>query len=91
VTMPAGGTMARLRISLAVSAVSTSINVQGREHDLVGVNVFHPTEPFQVRFSLVRTFGAFETNTSCRVMRGYFHLQIWAETDRLRPGGGFSV
>jgi outer membrane receptor protein involved in Fe transport len=37
VTIGTTGAPAPLRISLAVSAVSTSINVQGREDDLVGI------------------------------------------------------
>ncbi len=37
VTLGTNGASAPLRISLAVSAVSTTINVQGREDDLIGV------------------------------------------------------
>ena len=37
VTIRATGTSPPLRISLAVSAVSTTINVQGREDDLIGI------------------------------------------------------
>ena len=37
VSLGTAGTPAPLRISLAVSAVSTTINVQGREDDLIGI------------------------------------------------------
>jgi hypothetical protein len=37
VTIAATGTPAALRIVLAVSAVSTTVNVQGREDDLIGI------------------------------------------------------
>jgi hypothetical protein len=37
VTIGTTGVSAQLRISLAVSAVSTTINVQGREDDLIGI------------------------------------------------------
>jgi hypothetical protein len=37
VTLAAAGTPAALRIALAVSAVSTTIQVQGREDDLIGI------------------------------------------------------
>jgi hypothetical protein len=37
VTVGTAGTSATLRISLAVRAVSTTINVQGREDDLIGI------------------------------------------------------
>jgi hypothetical protein len=39
VTIAAAGTQAPLRISLAVGAVNTTINVQGREDDLIGIAV----------------------------------------------------
>ena len=37
VTMPATGSLAPLRVVLAIGAVSATVNVQGREDDLVGV------------------------------------------------------